>query len=124
MDTTSPGKRQRTFHSYSHYASSYVCQVIDPEYSPLLTISSNPDSEEAVNFRGEPGFGIFDSGATGPAISAFELKQLRDEEPESFTEIDENRRKIMGFGGGTQAYSIGVCTQKPTKGPISRRPIE
>ena len=30
----------------------------------------------------------------------------------------------MGFGGGTQTFSLGVCTQTPSTGPMARRPIE
>ena len=105
-------------------SSSHVCQVHEPEHTPSLTTDTSTVDEEAVNFRGEPGFGIFDSGATGPVISAYELKNLRAEEPEAFSEIDESRRKVMGFGGGTQTFSLGVCTQSPTRGPMAHKPIE
>ena len=30
----------------------------------------------------------------------------------------------MGFGGGAQTFSLGVCTQTPSTGPMARRPIE
>ena len=30
----------------------------------------------------------------------------------------------MGFGGGTQTFFLGVCTQSPSKGPMSHTPIE
>ena len=30
----------------------------------------------------------------------------------------------MSFGGGTQTFSLGVCTQSLSKGPVSHRPIE
>ena len=110
MGVVSPGKRQRTFHAYDQRPSSYVCQVHEPQYSSSLMTFSNSLGEETIDFRSEPGLGIFDSGATGSAISAFEPRQLRAEEPEAFTEIDENHRKMFGFGGGAQTLSIGVCT--------------
>ena len=102
----------------------YVCQIRDPEYSPSLTADSKPSDEEVISYHVRPGFGIFDTGATGHAISAHELTQLRSEEPGAFTDIGESRRKAMGFGGGTQTYSLGVCTQRPTEGPMSRHPIK
>ena len=100
-----------------------MCQVSELEYSPSLTTDSEPIDEEAINFRGEPGFGIFDSDATGPAISAFELDQLRAEEPEAFTDTDASRRKVMGFGGGTQTFSLGVCTPSFPRDPWRADPL-
>ena len=81
-----------------------VCQLREPEHSPSLTAESDSIDDELINYHAEPGFGIFDSGATGHAISVHELDQLRAEEPDAFTEIDDTRRKVMGFGGGTQTF--------------------
>ena len=96
-----------------------MCQVCEPEHAPSLTADSEPVGDELINDHLEPGFGMFDSGASSHAISAFELNQLHAEEPEAFTEIDETRRKVMGFDGGTQTFPLGVCT-----GPMSHMPIE
>ena len=100
VDTSNSSKRQRSVHSFGD-----LCQICDSEHSPFLTVGSDTADDELINYHVEPGFGIFDSGATGHAISAHELDQLRAEEPEAFTEIDEGRRKVMCFGGGTQTFS-------------------
>ena len=112
-------KRQRSFQPYD-----CVCQVCEPERSPSLTADSEPADDEPISDHVEPGFGIFDSGASGHAISAHELNQHRAEEPEAFTEIGESRRKVMSFGGGAQTFSLGVCTHSPSTGPMSHKPIE
>ena len=125
MDTSNPNKRQRSFHSSVPDSCGLVCQICEPEHSPSLTADSGTAGDELINYNAAPGFSIFDSGATGHASSVHELGQLRAEEPEAFTEIDENRRKVMGFGGGTQTFpSLGVCTQSPSVGPMSHTPIE
>ena len=58
---------------------------------------SSVEDEELINYHVEEGYGIFDTGATGHAISEHELNRLIDEEPESFSAIDSSRRKVMGL---------------------------
>ena len=67
----------------------------------------------------ENGYAIFDSGATGHAISKFQLDLLREDDPSLISEIDPDRRKLLGFGGGTNTVSLGVATHKVTHGPLS-----
>ena len=124
MGTCHSSELQRSFHSYVPGSCGLVCQIREPEHSPPLTADSNSLDDELINDHVEPGFGIFDSGATGHAISVHELDQLRAEKPDAFTDIDETRSNVMGFGGGTRTFSLGVCTDNPSAGPMSHKPIE
>ena len=124
MDTTQPNTRQRSLHSSYPDSCGMACRSCEPTHSPSLTVNSNSVDDELISYHVEPGFGIFDSGATGHAISVHELDHLRAEDPDASTEVDEARRKVMGLGGGTQTRSLGVCTHNPTVGPMSHKPIE
>ena len=71
-----------------------------------------------VMYSIEQGFGIFDTGASGFAVSKYSLDTLESEEPDSFGELDTHRRKLMGFGGGTNTYSLGMKPQTVKEGPL------
>ena len=70
------------------------------------------------------GYGIFDTGATGNAISKVQLEKLMEDDPSAFGEIDSGRVKTIGFGGGTRVRSLGVCPQTSTTGPLSNSTFE
>ena len=74
-----------------------MCQTCEPQYTPSLATDTVTVDEEAIDLRTEPGFGIFDSGATGSAISAFELNNLRAEEPGNFSRLDAESTKGHGL---------------------------
>ena len=53
------------------------------------------------------GDGIFDTGATGNAISKVQLEKLMEGDPSDFGEIDSDRVRVIGFGGGAKVLSLG-----------------
>ena len=57
----------------------------------------------------EPGDGTFGTGATGNAVSKAKLEKLTEEDPDAFGSLDPDRRKLIGFGGGSKTFSLRVC---------------
>ena len=74
-----------------------------------LSSSSGPHTEpELTMYSIELRFGSSDTGAPGYAVSKHSLEFLHNEEPDSFSALDTDRRKVVVFGGGAKTYNLGM----------------